>query len=206
MCPWAQIPGGPKAGEWGGGFLGPPPHCLGKGCHNHGPWSQIWVQILTMPLQAVWLGASILISLNFFICLKKQRRREGRREGRVPSEIWFVLNLKVIMFYICRLALIVHYKLRCCCSVAHSCPTLCDPMDCSTPGFPVLHHLPKFAQTHVHRVSNAIQPCHSSPAFGLSKHRGLFQWVGSPNQVAKVLELQHQPFQWIFRVDFYKLN
>ena len=63
------------------------------------------------------------------------------------------------------------------CSVAQSCPTLYDPMECSTPGFPVLHHLPEFAQTHVHWVSDAIQPSHplsspSPPAFNLSQHQG----------------------------------
>ena len=67
----------------------------------------------------------------------------------------------------------------CCCSVTKSCPALCDPIDCSTPGFPVHHQLPVLAQTHVHRVSNAIQPSrpHSSPsppARSLSQHRGLF--------------------------------
>ena len=94
-------------------------------------------------------------------------------------------------------------------SVAQSCPTLCDPMDCSTPGFPVHHQLPELAQTHVHWVSDAIQPSHplsslSPPAFNLSQHQGLFQWVSSSHQVAKVLELQlqHQSFQWIFRTDF----
>ena len=65
-----------------------------------------------------------------------------------------------------------------CCSVAHSCLTLCDPMYCSTPGFPVLHHLQDLAQTHVHWVSDAIQPSHPlsspSPAFSLSQHQGLF--------------------------------
>ena len=88
----------------------------------------------------------------------------------------------------------------CCCSVAQSCPTLCDPMDCSTPGFPVHHHRLELAQTHVHRVSDAIQPSHplsspSPPAFDLSQHQGLFQRVSSSYQVAKVLELQHQSFQ-----------
>ena len=55
---------------------------------------------------------------------------------------------------------------KCCCSVAKSCLTLCDPMDCSTPGFPVLHYLPEFAQTHVHWVCDSIQPSHplSSPS------------------------------------------
>ena len=101
------------------------------------------------------------------------------------------------------------WPLSCCCSVAQSCPTLCDPMHCSTSGFPVLHHLLELAQTHVHRVGDAIQPSHplsspSPPAFNLSQHQGLFQWVSSLHQVAKVLELQpqHQSLQWIFRTDF----
>ena len=69
---------------------------------------------------------------------------------------------------------------HCCCSVAQWCLTLCDPMDCSTPGFPVLHHLPELAQTHVHQVGDAIQSSHtpsspSPPAFSLSQHQGLFQ-------------------------------
>ena len=86
---------------------------------------------------------------------------------------------------------------------------LCDPMDCSTPGLPVHHQFPEFAQTHVHWVNDAIQPSHplsspSSPALDLSQHQGLFQWLSSSYQVAKVLEfqLQHQSFQGIFRVDF----
>ena len=94
-------------------------------------------------------------------------------------------------------------------SVAQSCPILCDPMDCSTPGFPVHHQLPELTQTHVHRFSDAIQSSHplsapSPPAFNLSQYQGLFQWVSSSHQVAKVLELQlqHQSFQWIFGTDF----
>ena len=71
----------------------------------------------------------------------------------------------------------------CCCSVTQSCPTLYNPMDCSMPGFPVLHHFPEFAQTHVRWVVDDIQPSHlllsPSPAFSLSQHQGLFQWVGS---------------------------
>ena len=94
-------------------------------------------------------------------------------------------------------------------SVAQLCPTLCDPMDRSTQGFPVHHQLPEFTQTHVHWVGDAIQPSHplpspSPPAFNLSQHQSLFQWVSSSHQVAKVLEfqLQHQSFQWLFRTDF----
>ena len=84
---------------------------------------------------------------------------------------------------------------------------LFDPMDCSMPGFPVLHHLLELAQTHVHWVGDTTQPFHplsspSLPAFDLAQHQGLFQWLGSSHQVAKVLQLQHQSFQWIFRIDF----
>ena len=80
----------------------------------------------------------------------------------------------------------------CCCSVAKSCPTLCNLMDCSTPGLPVFHHLLEFAQVHVHWIGDAIQPSHplsspSPPAFHLSQHQGLFQWVCCSYQVAEVL-------------------
>ena len=84
-------------------------------------------------------------------------------------------------------------------SVIQSCPTLCDPLSHSTPGLPVHHQLPESTQTHVHWVSDAIQPSHPlsspfPPAPNPSQHQGLFQWVSFPHQVAKVLEfqLQHQ--------------
>ena len=71
-------------------------------------------------------------------------------------------------------------------SVAQSCPTLCDPMDHTTPGLPVHHQLPEFTQTHVSWVGDAIQPSHPlsspSPAFTLSQHQGLFKWVSSSHQ------------------------
>ena len=87
-------------------------------------------------------------------------------------------------------------------------------MDCSSmPGFPVHHQLLEFVQTHVHQVSDAVQPSHPlsspfPPAFNLSQHQGLFQWVSSLHQVAKVLEfqLQHQSFQWIFRTGFFRVD
>ena len=80
-------------------------------------------------------------------------------------------------------------------SVAQLCPTLCDPMNCSTPGLPVYHQLPEFTQTQVHRVSDAIQPSHplsspSPPAPNPSQHQSLFQWVNLSHEVAKVLEFQ----------------
>ena len=87
-----------------------------------------------------------------------------------------------------------------CCWVAQSCLTLCDPMDCSMTGFPVLNHFLESTQTHVHWVNDASQQSHplsspSLPAFNLSQHQSLFQWVDSSHQVAKVLELQYQSFQ-----------
>ena len=94
-------------------------------------------------------------------------------------------------------------------SVAQSCPTLCNPMNRSTPGHPPHHQHLELTQTHVHWVGDAIQPSHplpspSLPTFNLSQHEGLFKWVNSSHQVTKVMELQlqHQSFQWIFRTDF----
>ena len=105
-------------------------------------------------------------------------------------------------------------------SVTQSCLTLCDPMDCSTPGHPVHHQLPEFTKTHVHWIGGAIQSSHllSSPSpstFNLSQHQGLFQWISSSHQVAKVMvfsfsicpeysleELIHwKDFQWIDWMD-----
>ena len=99
--------------------------------------------------------------------------------------------------------------------MAKLCLTLCDPMDCSTQGFLILHCLPKFAQTHVHWVGDAIQPSHPlsspfPPAFNLSQHQGLFQWVSSSHQVAKVLEHSISPSSEYsglssFRIDWFDL-
>ena len=92
-------------------------------------------------------------------------------------------------------------------SVTQSCLTLCDP-ELQHARVPCHHQLPEFTQTHVHWVGDAIQPSYPlsspSPALNLSQHQGLFQWVSSLNQVARILEfqLQHQSFQWIFRTDF----
>ena len=102
-------------------------------------------------------------------------------------------------------------------SVAQSCPTLCDPMNHSTPGLPVHHQLPESTQTHAHQVGDATQPSHpllspSPPSPNPSQHQGLFQWVNSLHQVAKVLEfqLQHQssnehPGLISFRMDWLDL-
>ena len=86
-------------------------------------------------------------------------------------------------------------------------------MDCSTTGLPVHHQLPEFTQTHVHWVGDANQPSRpllapSPPTFNLSQHQGLFRWVSSLHQMAKILEfqLQHQSFQWIFRTYFFRMD
>ena len=95
-------------------------------------------------------------------------------------------------------------------SVTQLCPALCDPLDCSTPGFPVHCQLLEPTETHVHWVGDAIQPSHPlsfpSPAFSLSQRQGLFKWVSSLHQVAEVLEfqLQHQSFT-SFRTDWFDL-
>ena len=93
-------------------------------------------------------------------------------------------------------------------SVIQLCPTLCEPMNGSMAGLPVHHQLPEPTQTHIRWVGDVIQPFHplsspSPPALNLPQHKGLFQWVSSPHQVAKILEfqLQHQSFQWTLRTD-----
>ena len=108
----------------------------------------------------------------------------------------------------CPTSLIIQFS-----SVAQSCPTLFNPMTCSTPGLLVYHQLPEFTQTHVHQISDAIQPSHplsspSPPAPNLSQHQGLFQWVNSSHEVAKVLEFQpqHQSFQWTPRLVSFRMD
>ena len=109
-------------------------------------------------------------------------------------------NMNSYYFWLC---LVTQFS-----SVAQSCPTLCDPMNRSMPGLPVHHQLLEFTEIHVHWVGDAIQPYHplsspSPPAPNPSQHQGLFQWVNSSHEVAKVLEfqLQHQSFQWTPRTD-----
>ena len=101
----------------------------------------------------------------------------------------------------------------CCCSVTKLYLAICDPMKCSTPGLLVLHYLPALSQTHVHWVGDDIQSSQtllspSPPISNLTQHQGLFQWVSSLHQVAKVLEfqMQHQSFQWKFRTDFFRID
>ena len=106
-----------------------------------------------------------------------ERNRE--RGGRRPSGKKREENMEEEMKYINLLCDLYQFS-----SVTQSCPILCDPMDCTTPGLPVHRQLPEFTQTHVHWVSDAIQPSHplsspSPPAFHLSQYQGLFKWVSS---------------------------
>ena len=125
-------------------------------------------------------------------------------KSRTQLSDWTELNWTEFTFYLKWWKILFKFNLS-----AQSCPTLCDPIDCSMPGFPVHHQLPELAQTLIHQVGDAIQPSHpllspSPPTFNLSQHQGLFKWVSSSHLVAKVLELQlqHQPFQWTFKTDF----
>ena len=134
----------------------------------------------------------------------RMRKPEGTTTSRhgIRMVIWGAkLNISYRMYFAHTYCTVVQ-------SLSHV--WLWDPTDCSTPAFPVLHYLLEFTQTHVHRVGDAIQPsrpllCSSPFAFNLSQPQGLFQWVSSLHQVVKLLELklQHQSFQWIFRVDFH---
>ena len=119
----------------------------------------------------------LLLSLQFPL---KVRTEQHEKEWQKPSRLDCVFRK------------ILNHQFS---SVAQSCPTPCDPMIRSTPGLPVHHHLVEFTQTHIHRVSDAIQPSHprsspSPPAPNPSQHQSLFQRVNSSHEVAKVLELQ----------------
>ena len=118
---------------------------------------------------------------------------------QVHSEV-IQLYLYIYLFFFKFFPISVQFS-----SIAQSCPTLCDPMNCSTPGLPVHHQLLEFTQTHVHWVGDAIQPSYplsspSPPAFNLSQNQGLFKRVSSSHQVVKVLEFQlhHQSFRMVW--------
>ena len=152
-----------------------------------------------MPMDFLDLGVWIcLVHTEVWIKQKWQKKRYRRitREAGVKGKCSLKHNLP-------RRVLVCQFS-----SVAQSCLTLWDPMNRSTPGLPVHHQLLEFTQAHVHRVGDAIWPSYpllspSPPAPNPSQHQGLFQWVSSSHEVAKVLEfqLQHQSFQWTPRTD-----
>ena len=154
-------------------------------------WNVVYKSIKSI-LSNVLLKASVSLFSLAVLSMGSQRLRHN-----------WVTELNCSVHYVTDVLMSLQFS-----SVAESYLTLCDPMNCSTPGLPVQHQFPEPTQTHVHWVSHAIQPSHplssSSPAFNLSQHQGLFQWINSLHQVAKGLEFQpqHQSFQWIFRTDF----
>ena len=110
-----------------------------------------------------------------------ERIKESPDDPHFLWIIWSQIHLCLWTKYICQLP---HVSICCCHLVSQSCPALCNPTDCNIPGFPVLHHLPEFAQTHIHWASDAIPLSHpllppSSPALSLSQDQGLFQGVSS---------------------------
>ena len=114
---------------------------------------------------------------DFWTCLSWLRQRADRSLSSPSSVLATCPWAPVVIIFTDTSGL-------CCCSMAESCWTLHDPMDCSTPGFPVLHCLPELAQTHIHWVSDAIQPpclwsSPSPPALNPFQHQSLFQWVHS---------------------------
>ena len=139
-----------------------------------------------MPVSRLfWLADSCLLTVSSFT---ERRDGEGDRqtEWEVGNEVLCSLTLRTLTLSHEKISLVTSFKLRHLhrghCSVTQSCPTLCNPMNGSMPGFPVYHQLPELAQTHVHPIGDAIQPSHplsspSPPAFNLSQHQGLFQWV-----------------------------
>ena len=143
----------------------------------------------------VVVGRERLVGRNQSIALaeKKKKKNKPRNLEALYDLVLFCISRSLVALTQC------YFKEACCCSIAQSCPTLCDPIDCSTTGHPVHHQLPEFTHTHVHWLCDAIQQSHplSAPfplAFNLSQHQNLFKWVSSSHWVAKVLEfqLQHQ--------------
>ena len=119
------------------------------------------------------------------------------------TNIFYSLLILIFSLSTVLMTRVIHFS-----SVPQSCPTLCDPMNRSTPGLPVHHQLLEFTQNHVHWVGDAIQPSHplsspSPPAPNPFQHQSLFQWINSLHEVAKVLEFQpqQQSFQWTPRTD-----
>ena len=154
-------------------------------------------------MPAVPLQLTYALGYSFVnLCFKFKKLKKANQFQNACHNEWNIIFKEASKLY---LYIWKHIQFS---SVAQSCLTLCDPMNHSTPGLPVHHQLPESTQTHVHRVDDAIQPSHplSSPsplALNLSQHQGLFQWVNSSHEVAKVLEFQpqHQSFQWTPRTD-----
>ena len=179
------------------GWEGP----LEKGTATHSSilaWRIPWT-VYSKGSQRVRHNWEAFASLHFIcltesLCYTQKHNMVNQLCAQLLSHIWFFVTPWP-----------VHFDFKKFSSVAQSCTTLCEPMDCSTPGLPVHHQLPEFTQTHVHWVGDAIQPSRplvspSPPALSAS---GSFQMINSSHQMAKVLEFQLQChlFQWTFRTD-----
>ena len=152
------------------------------------PSFRIWNSSTGIPSPPLWTLFIVMLPKDH---LTSHSRMSGSR--LVIKPLWLSGSWKSFLYssvYSCHLFLISPASIQFS-SVTQSCPTLCDPMNRSTPGLPVHHQLPEPTQIHVHWVGDAIQPSHplpspSSPALNLSQHQGLFQWVNSSHEVAKV--------------------
>ena len=170
------------------------------------PQVKNWCMMPYVPiLPSFWVSGSKVLNILITLCNHLQHRSPELFSSCKTETLNLLNNLHFIpiqplaptspLFQVPHLKGIIYVCLFQFSSVAQSCPTLCDPMNRSTPGLPVHHHLTEFTQTHVHRVSDAIQPSHprsspSPPAPNPSQHQSLFQWVNSSHEVAKVLDLQ----------------
>ena len=155
-------------------------HCCGAGF--------FCLYITISEISQSFINAMYIYTLHsWFFLMLKQLNFGPRCRSSLPFAPLGTSSLMLISFQYLHL---VQFS-----SVAQSCPTLCDPMNRSTPGLPVHHRLPEFTKTHVHRVRDAIQPSHprlspSPPAPNPSQYQSLFQWVNSSHEVAKVLDFQ----------------
>ena len=179
----------------------PPTFSLREDAHSHPPDKDaifIWEQISVI---STLRGSCQSTSPHLIWCIRCCLLVISFQKSRLPGSLPWILALFFLSTYhlsahhlsIFFKKIINHfYFYRC--TVTQSCLTLCSLMDCSAPGFPILHYLLEFAQIHVHWFGGAIQPFHSlsppsPPALSLSQHRGLFQWVSSLNQVALFINL-----------------
>ena len=166
------------------------------------------VRLLVTPWTIQSMGFSRPERVAFPLSRWSSQPRDSTQVSHIAGGFFTSWAIRVYVLFFLMFTRVYVFS-PCCCSVAKSCPTLCDPIDHSMPGFPILHYLLEFLKTRVHSVGGTNQPSHllspsSPPALNFSQHQGLFQRVGSSHQVANVLEfqLQHQSFQWLFRVDF----
>ena len=154
------------------------------------PHDTKWVNLNSNPKVTVsntWWTTSVFIQIQIYFAIFCTSTHTPPTHS-LQDCLW--LTSRIVFFF--QLS-ITHIQFS---SVAQSCLNLCDPMDCSTQGFPVRHQLPELIQTYVHPVGDAIQPSHplsspSPPTFNPSQHQVLFKWVSSSHQVAKILEFSY---------------